>query len=51
MTSGQVHLVVTVAGFALTGLFESLINLNMADNVFHLVLAIALLGAGFGLDE
>ena len=48
---GAVYLVVTVAGFMLMGLFESLINLNAADNVLHLVLAVALLGAGFGLDE
>ena len=33
------------------GLSESLINLNMADNVLHLVLAVALLGAGFGLEK
>ena len=43
--------VVTVAGFALTGLFESPIGLNTADDMLHLVLAVALLGAGFGLDE
>lgn len=47
---GAIYLVVTVAGFALMGVFESLIGLNMADNVLHLVLAVALLGAGFGLD-
>ena len=43
--------VVTVAGFALTGLFEILIGLDTADDVLHLVLAVALLGAGVGLDE
>jgi len=47
---GAIYLVVTVAGFALMGVFEGLIGLNMADNVLHLVLAVALLGAGFGLD-
>ncbi len=47
---GAIYLVVTVAGFALPGVFESLIGLNTADNVLHLVLAVALLGAGFGLD-
>jgi len=47
---GAIYLVVTVAGFALPGVFENLIALNMADNVLHLVLAVALLGAGFGLD-
>lgn len=47
---GAIYLVVTVAGFALMGVFESLIGLNMADNVLHLVLAVALLGAGFALD-
>ena len=47
---GAVYLVVTVAGFALMGVFENLIALNTADNGLHLVLAVALLGAGFGLD-
>lgn len=48
---GAVYLVVTIAGFAAPGLLGDLIALNMADNVLHLVLAIALLGAGFGLSE
>jgi hypothetical protein len=47
---GAIYLVVTVAGFALPSVFENLIALNMADNVLHLVLAVALIGAGFGLD-
>ena len=47
---GVVYLVVLVAGFALPGVFQSLISLNTADNVLHLVLAVGLLGAGFGLD-
>ncbi|WP_254840801.1 DUF4383 domain-containing protein [Natronomonas marina] len=47
---GAIYLVVTVAGFALMGVFAELIGLNMADNVLHLVLAVALLGAGFGLE-
>lgn len=48
---GAVYLLVTIAGFAVPGLLGDLIGLNMADNVLHLVLAIALLGAGFGLDR
>ncbi|MFQ3318341.1 MAG: hypothetical protein ACI8UR_000850 [Natronomonas sp.] len=48
---GAVYLVVTIAGFLASGLLGDLIGLNMADNVLHLVLAIALLGAGFGLEE
>jgi len=47
---GAIYLIVTVAGFALPSVFENLIALNMADNVLHLVLAVALIGAGFGLD-
>ena len=43
--------VVTIAGFALMGLFESLIALDVADNGLHLVLALALPGAGLGLGE
>lgn len=47
---GAIYLVVTIAGFAAPGLLADLIGLNMADNILHLVLAIALLGAGYGLE-
>ena len=41
---GAIHLIVTVAGFALPGVFEYLIALNIADDVAHLVLAVAPIG-------
>lgn len=48
---GAVYLLVTVAGFVVPGLLGDLIHLNAADNGLHLVLSVALLGAGFGLDR
>lgn len=48
---GAVYLLVTVAGFVVPGLLGDLIHLNAADNALHLVLSVALLGAGFALDE
>lgn len=48
---GVVYLLVAVLGFALTGLFADLINLNAADNFLHLALAVVFLGVGFALGE
>jgi hypothetical protein len=48
---GVTYLLVTVLGFALTGLMADLLAINFADNVLHLVLAVAFLGVGFALGE
>lgn len=48
---GIVYLLVTVLGFAFFGLFADLIALNVADNILHLVLAVAFLAVGFGLGN
>lgn len=52
---GLVYVVVFVAGSAalLAGLtsLTGLLNLNWADNVLHLLLGVALVGAGYGLGS
>lgn len=48
---GIVYLLVTLLGFVAAGLTADLLNINFADNLLHLVLAIAFLGVGFALGE
>lgn len=50
-TLGIVYLVVTVLGFVAAGFTASLLNINLADNLLHMALAVAFLGVGFGLNE
>jgi hypothetical protein len=45
-TLGAVHFLVTVLGVVAFGILSDLIALNVADNVLHLLLAVALLGVG-----
>lgn len=46
---GIVYAIVTLAGFFGLDLVVNLLQLNMADNVLHLLLTVGLLGAGFGI--
>ncbi|WP_435194995.1 DUF4383 domain-containing protein [Natronomonas sp. EA1] len=48
---GVTYLLVTVIGFVATGFAASLLNINFADNLLHLVLALAFLVIGFGLSQ
>jgi len=46
---GAVYALVTVVGFIQGDTVLGLIHVNAADNFLHLVLAVAILGVGFGL--
>lgn len=48
---GVTYLLVTILGFALGSLMTDLLAINFADNVLHLVLAVAFLAVGFALGE
>ena len=49
---GAVYLVVALLGLVTAGdMLLGLVRVNMADDVLHLIFAIALLGAGFGLPQ
>ncbi len=48
---GAVYIVVAVLGFIAPGLMLSLLNVNMADNILHLVLGVVLAGVGFGVKS
>lgn len=45
---GVVYVIVAVLGFAAPDLMTSLLNVNVADNILHLVLGVVLAGVGFG---
>lgn len=48
---GVVYALVTLLGFALSGLMADLLAINFADNVLHLALALVFLGVGFAFGE
>ena len=49
---GAVYAVVALLGFVLGGdMLLGLVRVNMADNVLHLIFAVAILAAGFSLTE
>ena len=49
---GAVYAVVALLGFVTAGdMLLGLVRVNTADDVLHLIFAIALLGAGFGLPQ
>lgn len=48
---GVTYLLVVILGFVAFDLMAELINLNMADNLLHLVLAVAFLAVGFYLGR
>ncbi len=49
---GAVYTVTGLLGIVLGGgMLLGLVLVNMADNVLHIIFAVALLGAGFGLEE
>lgn len=50
-TLGIVYLLLSLFGFLAVGVLVGLLNLDLADNLLHLVLAVALLGVGFALAE
>lgn len=50
-TLGIVYLLVAVLGFVAVGFASALLNINLADNLLHMALAVAFLGVGFALDE
>lgn len=47
---GIVYAVVTLIGFVALDTMRSLLAVNTADNVLHLLIAVVLLGVGFGVD-
>ena len=47
---GVVYALVTVVGFIQGSTVLGLIGVNMADNMLHLLLAVVLLYAGFGMN-
>jgi len=51
ITFGLIYLVVAIVGFAGVGFFTELLVLNGADNVLHLLIAVASLGVGFGAKD
>jgi hypothetical protein len=48
---GVTYLLVTILGFVASGLVAELLNINFADNILHLVLAVVFLGVGFALAD
>ena len=48
---GVVYVLVAVLGFVAVGFMETLLNVNMADNILHLVLGVVLAGVGFGMKS
>lgn len=48
---GVVYALVTVVGFVQGSTVLGLIGVNMADNVLHLVIAVAALAIGFGMKD
>lgn len=46
---GAVYALVTLLGFLQVGVVVDLLELNTADNVLHLLITVALLGAGLSL--
>ena len=48
---GVVYALVAIVGFAGVSSVVTLLNLNLADNILHTVIAIASLGVGFGVEE
>lgn len=47
---GAVYALVTLLGFIGVGFVVDLLAVNMADNVLHLLITVALLGAGLTLE-
>ncbi|MDB4940281.1 MAG: hypothetical protein JWO40_706 [Candidatus Doudnabacteria bacterium] len=50
-TFGVIYALVTILGFVTPSLMTSLINVNMADNILHIVLTLVLLYLGFGTSK
>lgn len=48
---GAVYALVAIVGIVQGDTVLGLIDINTADNVLHVVLAVAILGVGFGLPE
>ena len=48
---GVIYVLVAILGFIQPDLMASLLNVNTADNILHLVLGIVLAGVGFGIKE
>ena len=48
---GVVYLLVALLGLLGVGAVMTLLNLNVADNWLHLLIAVAALGVGFGASE
>lgn len=51
VTFGLVYLLVAIVGFAGIAFFTDLLVLNLADNLLHLLIAVASLGVGFGAKD
>jgi len=49
--AGITYIVLAVLGFVIPAQMEILFNINMADNLFHLVLGVVLSGVGFGVKS
>lgn len=47
---GAVYAVVTLLGFVALDTMRSLLAINMADNILHLLIAVVLLGVGLTVD-
>ena len=45
---GVIYILVAVLGFVVPDLMVSLLNINAADNLLHLLLGVVLAGVGFG---
>ncbi len=48
---GIVYILVAVLGFVAMGFMETLLNINFADNLLHIVLGVVLAGVGFGMKD
>lgn len=50
MTFGVIYLIVALAGFLLKDTMETLLAVNVGDNVLHVLFTVVLLGAAFMID-
>ena len=48
---GIIYLVLGVIGFIIINFLKSLLNINLADNVLHLLIGIVLVSIAFGSKE
>ena len=51
ITFGFIYLAVAVLGFANIAPVVSTLNINLADNILHIAIAIVTLGVGFGAKD